>query len=246
MLAGLVSVTFRQLAPERIIELAKPAGLDCIEWGSDVHCPPGDFKTARAIAGLMASNGLTSVSYGTYYRTGTFEPFDKIIASAEILGAANIRVWAGAKPSAMASEEDWRLSAEDTRRIADMAAAHGMDVSFEYHCDTLTDSVQTTERLLALAERDNVFSYWQPPAGMSREENIYCLDRLIGLNKLKNLHVSFAGDTPTGAEWREYIKRASLHAGAALLEFVKDGAPDRLTQDAARLKAMMGGARDAV
>ena len=44
---GLLSVTFRHLPFERIIELAAEAGLDGIEWGGDVHVPPGDLKQAE-------------------------------------------------------------------------------------------------------------------------------------------------------------------------------------------------------
>ncbi len=43
--AGLVSVTFRQLSPEEIVRVAREAGLTVIEWGGDVHVPPGDSTT---------------------------------------------------------------------------------------------------------------------------------------------------------------------------------------------------------
>jgi sugar phosphate isomerase/epimerase len=241
MLTGLVSVTFRQLSPEKIIGLTKQAGLDGIEWGSDIHCPPGERGTAGEIARLMAANGLLTISYGSYYRTGSFAPFEDILSSAEILGAGNIRVWAGEIPSASADEEDWRRSAEDTRRIAGMAAERGIDISFEYHCDTLTDSIQATERLLASVGRDNVFSYWQPPAGISREAGLHSLDRLIELKKLKNMHISFMNDTPTETEWTDMICKASSQAGAVLLEFVKDNDPGNMLRDAALLKKMIGG-----
>ena len=37
--SGLVSITFRKLTVEKIIELVKEAGLQGIEWGGDVHVP---------------------------------------------------------------------------------------------------------------------------------------------------------------------------------------------------------------
>ena len=37
---GLVSVSFRPNSPEEILIAMQKAGLTCIEWGSDVHCPP--------------------------------------------------------------------------------------------------------------------------------------------------------------------------------------------------------------
>ena len=46
---GLVSVTFRKLTPEKIIELVSEAGLNAIEWGGDVHVPHGDLKRAAEV-----------------------------------------------------------------------------------------------------------------------------------------------------------------------------------------------------
>ncbi len=43
---GLCSITFRSLSVDAIIELATKARLDGIEWGSDVHVPPGDLELA--------------------------------------------------------------------------------------------------------------------------------------------------------------------------------------------------------
>ena len=68
---GIVSVTFRQFTPEKIIELAKENGLSYIEWGSDVHVPAGNMEKAAEVATLMEKAGMESVSYGTYYRLGT-------------------------------------------------------------------------------------------------------------------------------------------------------------------------------
>ena len=46
---GLLSVTFRNLPFEQIIDLTVQAGLDGIEWGGDVHVPPGELKPAERI-----------------------------------------------------------------------------------------------------------------------------------------------------------------------------------------------------
>jgi 3-dehydroshikimate dehydratase len=39
--AGLVSVTFRGLPPERIVDLARQARLEGIEWGGDARSAAG-------------------------------------------------------------------------------------------------------------------------------------------------------------------------------------------------------------
>ena len=45
---GLTSVTFRRKTQEEIVALAAQAQLDGIEWGGDVHVPPGDLPAAKA------------------------------------------------------------------------------------------------------------------------------------------------------------------------------------------------------
>jgi len=48
LIPGLVSVTFRQLTVPEIGELATECGLQAVEWGGDVHVPPGDFAAAHS------------------------------------------------------------------------------------------------------------------------------------------------------------------------------------------------------
>jgi hypothetical protein len=246
MLTGLVSVTFRQLTPAEIIKLVKENGLDGIEWGADIHCPSSRHDTAGEIAALMPQNGLTTISYGTYYRAGTFMPFDEILDTAEILDTDNIRVWAIPSndewiPSLSATKADWENAVKDSKRIADMAALRGMSVSFEYHAGTLTDSIESTERLLSEINRANIFSSWQPISGESVERGIYGIKRLVALNKLKNIHASFFSIASAEDEWREYMKAAYSRVHSVLLEFVKDNNPAELSKDAALLNLLAGG-----
>ena len=67
---GLVSVSFRGLSPEEIIRIAKDAGLNRIEWGSDVHAPFDDAERLSTIAACQRSAGLRCSSYGTYFVLG--------------------------------------------------------------------------------------------------------------------------------------------------------------------------------
>ena len=55
---GLVSVTFRQLAPEALIDLAARAGLAAIEWGADIHVPPGDDANAVRTCPVRTAHDL--------------------------------------------------------------------------------------------------------------------------------------------------------------------------------------------
>ena len=71
---GLVSVSFRGLSPEEIIRIAKDAGLNRIEWGSDVHAPFDDAERLSTIAACQRSAGLRCSSYGTYFVLGRDDP----------------------------------------------------------------------------------------------------------------------------------------------------------------------------
>ncbi|WP_448667588.1 hypothetical protein [Aerococcus viridans] len=50
---GLCSVTLRDDAVEYIIDLAKYAGIQAIEWGSDNHLSENDIAQAEKVAQLM-------------------------------------------------------------------------------------------------------------------------------------------------------------------------------------------------
>jgi len=244
MLTGLVSVTFRKLSAPEIVRLTKEASLDGIEWGGDIHCPPGDEQAANTIAALTREHGLITISYGSYYRAGECGPFDQVLRTAITLGTQNIRIWAGDMPSARATATDWSRIVGDSQRCADMAKAHGIAVSFEYHNNTLTDTQSTTERLLTEVGRDNIYTYWQPPSGVSASDHILAIRRLVQMKKLKNLHM-FAwegGDRMPLAHgeetWKQYIREASPCSPALLLEFVKGDDPAQMLKDAETLRRL--------
>src|SRR5690554_3364232 len=100
---GLVSISFRQLTPQQIVELVKKSGLKGIEWGGDKHVPHGDVDIATKVRRLTEQAGLEVAAYGSYYRAGVSEKdglsFDKVLDCAVILGTKKIRVWAGNKDS---------------------------------------------------------------------------------------------------------------------------------------------------
>ncbi|MER2146342.1 MAG: hypothetical protein ABS895_01660 [Aerococcus urinaeequi] len=56
---GLCSVTFRDDSVEYMIDLAKKAGIQAIEWGSDNHLPEDNIEQAEKVAQLMQEAGLT-------------------------------------------------------------------------------------------------------------------------------------------------------------------------------------------
>ena len=252
---GLVSITFRKLSPRAIIDLVTRANLIGIEWGGDVHVPHGEIRVTRDVAQMTRDAGLLVASYGSYYRVGVSEAdglaFARVLESAIALGAPTLRVWAGNRGSADADESYRAAVIEDARRIAVLAHAAGITVSFEYHRNTLTDTNASAHRLLEEVGHPNVRTYWQPPVAMSPAECLLGLDAVS--DYLSNVHVfqwvatspATAADRRPLAEgagvWRQYLERiaATDRAHFALLEFVRDEAPEQFLADARVLSAWL-------
>lgn len=246
---GLVSVTFRKKTPDEIIAISKKAGLDAIEWGSDVHVPAGDTILAKSIYEKTVEAGLEIASYGSYYRLGEGDDFNKYLQSAIELHAPNIRVWAGRIPSADATESDWQKAIDDAESISNAAARHNITVSLEYHANTLTDTVDSTLRLLSSVRASNFHTYWQPPLTVAPNEQLPELLKLLKSEKVTNLHVyqrNSAGEKvplEVGASaWREYIKAANRDGKTrcALLEFVVDDDDAVFLEDSRILNKLCG------
>ena len=75
MKTGLTSVSFRKLSVDEVIDLAKKAKVDGIEWGSDVHVPETDVDGAIDVARKTREAGLEVLSYGSYFFLGAGSDF---------------------------------------------------------------------------------------------------------------------------------------------------------------------------
>ncbi|TCP23522.1 sugar phosphate isomerase/epimerase [Scopulibacillus darangshiensis] len=240
-------MTFREFSVERIIDLAKKAGVGGIEWGGDVHVPPGNLARALDVADLTAKAGLSIVSYGSYYRSGCENdvPFDQILKTAITLGAPSIRVWAGNRGSIKADEQYWKKVIWDTERIAALAEESCITIHIEYHGGTLTDTRTSASRLMKAITQENVKAYWQPPVGEDVDT------RLRGMKEiepwLSHVHV-FHWDNrdrrPLNegkAEWKRYlgILAGLQHDHYAMLEFVKENDPEQFLRDADTLQILI-------
>ena len=253
MKPGLVSVTFRQLSPESIVDLCVKSGLQTVEWGGDVHVPPGDAGAASRVGEMTREAGLSITAYGSYYRLAVPDgaPFREILSSAVALGAPAIRVWAGNRGSADADEASRKAVADDALRCADLAAERGISICYEFHGGTLTDTTESALALLAETEHPFVRSLWQPPHGLSLEECLASL-RCI-MPRLHHVHVfhwwpdhAHRHALADGRErWEAYVaelKAASKDADL-LLEFVRGDDPLLLEEDARTLADILAGSR---
>ena len=85
---GLVSISFRALSADDIVRLCTAAKLPCIEWGSDIHAVPENREALLHIRELQSRSGISSSSYGTYFKLGKSDPqeFSKYLDASDILG----------------------------------------------------------------------------------------------------------------------------------------------------------------
>jgi hypothetical protein len=205
-------------------------------------------ETAQAVGQATRAACLDVAAYGSYYRVGETEgapDFADVLASAQALGAPLIRVWAGKRGSADADAPYREQVVADLKRIATLAAEVGIAVACEFHGGTLTDTNESALAMYEAVDHPNLLAYWQPPTGPSDQ---YCLDGLTSLlPRLTNLHV-FQWATVDGkrvrqpladgaSRWASFLTTAGKAAGDrwALLEFVRDDAPEQLVADATTL-----------
>jgi len=252
LIPGLVSVTFRSRSPEEIIGLAIKAGLKTIEWGGDIHVPHGDVARAGEVGRLTRKTGLSVAAYGSYYRLGFSETnglsFAQVLDSAVALGAPTIRVWAGHKGSHEMSPLERGAVIADAFRIANLAQAHGVTISLEYHPGTLTDTRDSVQQLMKEMARPDLEFLWQPEHGETVERNLARLRDVIP--RLRHIHVGYlepsVSDRRVLAEgrerWRHYLKiiQDTGKVVPCLLEFVRNDSTEQFFQDAATLCNWLG------
>lgn len=246
---GLISVSFRHLEPKKIIDLAVRAGLQGIEWGSDVHVPAGDLQTAETVGRMTRQAGLEVFSYGSYFYAGEddIRLFPAIVDSAVVLKTNIIRIWAGKKASAKADEAYFARVVADTQAICDMAAAYGITICFEYHPNTLTDDCNCACRLLREIQRENLKLYWQPNPKHTFEQNVNELRTVLPY--VVHVHV-FQWDWDCNrfplsdgmACWTAY--RDLLYTGNEIprmfLEFFMDDSGEQMLADSLTLQQLFG------
>jgi 3-dehydroshikimate dehydratase len=242
MRPGLCSVTLRRLGVDDIVEVAAGAGLAAIEWGADVHVPPGDDAAADAARSAGERAGVAVASYGSYFRAGDdpVEAFAPVLRSAARLGAPRVRVWAGSTASADARPERRTAVADALRAATDLAAPAGIELALEFHGGTLTDDPVSALALLNAVP--SLRTYWQPPEGVPDEEALSGLRRL--LPRVAALHVFSwwprAQRRPLEARaglWRQALALAG--DVDALLEFVPGDDPAIVAREANTLRGLV-------
>ncbi|AWT60616.1 MAG: 3-dehydroshikimate dehydratase [Candidatus Moanabacter tarae] len=253
LLSGLLSVTFRRLHPDKIIDLVQRASLSGIEWGGDIHIPHGDLKRAQETRRRTENAGLQIFAYGSYYRSVASEEeglsFNTILETAIALGAPIIRIWAGRRGSAEVDRKYRTLIAENIRAIGNTTQAQNIQVVLEFHSNTLTDSADSALCLIREVAHPNIKLSWQPPHAESTGIRLEGLKKILPY--LLNLHV-FHWKSGNGKldrrplnegvdDWTTYLKvvNSPFRQCAAMLEFVRGDSPDQFLQDADTLRQLI-------
>lgn len=249
--AGLCSVTLRALPTDAVLRAAVAAGLSCVEWGGDVHVPPGDTGTAAAVGEATRAAGLRVASYGSYHRALDPAEFDGVLASAVALGAPRIRVWAGTTGSARATRADRDRVAAGCADAVRRAGAAGIEIGLEWHGGTLTDTPASAAALLAavddLVGSPTLTTYWQPPLDTPDDEALAGLATVLDRVGAVHAFSWWPGTTRNPLRSRKKlwdmvfgVLGGTERAHDVLLEFVPDDDPDGLPAEAGTLLHWLG------
>lgn len=247
IIPGIVSVTFRQLEPAQIIELAQGADVQAVEWGADVHAPCGDLPAVRQVAQMSQDAGLELPVYGSYYALGRddIDGFQRNLEASCLLGTPMIRIWAGRLPLVEVNDHLFGQMVDQAYRICELAQAVGVSVVPEWHGNSLLETTESACRFFSEVNHPSLVNFWQPHQDLSPELRRVDLER-AALPRLRGFHVFqwSSGSLVRHAledgrsEWMDYLTLA-VRADRplyALLEFVKNDDPQQFLADAKTLK----------
>ncbi len=239
---GLVSVTFRGLAPRQVLELCRENGLKYIEWGSDIHVPK-DTDTQKIVA-LQEEYGVACSSYGTYFRIGVNDvaELENYIRTAKALGTDILRLWCGEKNYTDMTEEERSFIISESKKAARIAECEGVTFCMECHNKTFTNCLEGALRLMDEVGSPNFCMYWQPNRFRSFEENIEYARAVAPYTKI--IHVfNWEGKNkyPLGCAteaWKEFLSHFD-GSQKLLLEFMPDGLPESLADEVKALNMIV-------
>ena len=248
--SGLVSATFKSLSVQKVLEIARKAGLQAIEWSENHHIPAGDEAFAAEVRRLTLDSGLEIAGYGSYFRLGQGMDIAVSLGTARTLGAQQMRIWAGSKASAVISAEERKALERELSDVCRIAGDMGMILNLEWHKNTLTDTNESGYSLLHEMGCPNLRTLWQPTMALDEKQREEGLKMILPyLSYIHVYHWNETGRRPLeeGREqWGRYFGILDENKDYyALLEFVKDDSEKQFYKDAEVLKEMLDYGRPA-
>ncbi|MFZ4519949.1 MAG: sugar phosphate isomerase/epimerase family protein, partial [Microthrixaceae bacterium] len=260
---GLCTVTLRSLDPPEVVRLAADAGVEVLEWGGDVHVPPGEVVAAERVRRLTEDAGLAVLSYGSYLflddatAGAPAARIDGVLDTAVALGSPWVRVWGGLGVEPDADGADWDAVVAAGRRVAAAATSRHLLLVLEFHGGTPTASAAGAVRLLEAIGSPACLTAWQPPYWDPTDPDRERADLGALAPRLAHLHVY--DWEPDGSRhplergrdrWVDRV-RVALGAGVAVpagaprgafLEFLPGDDPAVLAREAAVLRGVLAAA----
>lgn len=242
---GLVSISFRANDVAELIAEVKAVGLDCIEWGSDVHAPCDDIDNLEKIAKLQKEYGIYCCSYGTYFRLGTTPlcELEGYIKAAKILGTDILRLWCGDKNSQDYTNAEKEELFSVCKKAAKIACDNGVILCMECHNKTYTNSEKSCVELMQRVNSAHFQMYWQPNQFLSFDDNVSFIKNLSPY--VKKVHVfNWEGKNKyplidAKSVWQTYLEYIPNYC-ELLLEFMPDNLLSTLKTETAALKEIVG------
>lgn len=190
MQIGFTSTSFRQIKSlEKIVDIARDSGVDCIEWGGDVHVK--DVADAAKAKKRCDDAGIKISSYGSYYRVGSkkVSEWEKVCKIANTMGAESVRVWLGKADSEKTDDATYRNLVEDAKAICSVAKEYGLIVCPECHDNTYNNNTDAFLKIQKDIGCNNFRTYFQ--SRYKRKE--YDLDRIERtLPFIESVHISWS------------------------------------------------------
>lgn len=238
---GLCSVTFRKKSAAKVVEIAKKAGVEYIEWGGDIHVT--NMEEARIVKSICDNEGIKICSYGSYYRVGCADKgkWEEICRIAAEMKAPSVRVWLGEKGSAETTQAEYSRIIEDLKSICSVARKYNLTVCPECHDNTYNDNTDSFLKIKNELKADNFKTYFQ-----SRYFRFdYDIDRIERtFDFIENVHVSYR-DLKREQRFRKKDRRYldkllnklsdMNYDGIVLVEFTKGSKERNFNKDIERL-----------
>ena len=185
---GLCSVTFRKKTVQEIVDIAKKAGVEYIEWGGDIHIKTlEDAKKAKA---LCKENNIKISSYGSYFNCAEYDEskWTEICQITKEMRANSVRIWLGKKDSEKTSEQEYNIILENTKKMCEIAEEFSLLVCPECHDNTFNNNTDAFLKIRRDISKDNFKTYFQ--SRYFRME--YDLDRIDRtFDFIENVHISY-------------------------------------------------------